>query len=58
MIWGECERKAAAFDKILEYYNSQGVDDTESDWQQGSVYDDIVRRFLGIPTLDETIASW
>lgn len=46
----ETERKAAAFDQILAIYHGLEVDDAGSDWVQGSEYDNVVTRYLGIPT--------
>lgn len=47
----ETRRKAEAFDEILAIYFDQEVDDFGSEWEQGSFYDEIVARYLGIPTV-------
>lgn len=49
-------RKAAAFDAILAGYLSEDVDDLDSEWYQGSFYDDIVTSYLGIPTWSNGLA--
>ncbi len=46
----EIERKVAAFDQILAIYQGLEVDDPDSDWVQGSEYDNVVTRYLGIRT--------
>lgn len=47
----EMQRKAEAFDEIIAGYQTLDIDDFDSDWLQGSFYDIIVTRYLGIPTL-------